>query len=318
MTDTPILQPTTPGDDTARMLRERGIEFSLQRISLDQVDRETSKHNQARFLPLHEDVVMTYGAAMEAGDIFPPIVLNGTGRKLVVLDGNHRVAAADLVGYKETTAFVATKITPAAAELFTFEANARHGLPSTIEERLAQGVYLVSIGNRAKEVARALSVPEDKLYRAIATKRGGERLVKVGVKPDLFSDHLKRRLDSVTSNVVLRPVADIAIKAKLGADEINDLVVAVNKFGTEAEQLAVVEDAKVRYAGRVRSTSGGRVSLPKNITRINLAARMIRHIEVGTLPKEIGGLDDDIAKGVRRELFESINTLVTASEALGR
>ena len=88
------LQPTTPGEDDRRMLDDIGVEYKIVEIAFADIDVESSKHNQARFLALHEETVLAYAAAMEQGDVFPPIIVTGTKGKYLVLDGNHRIAAA--------------------------------------------------------------------------------------------------------------------------------------------------------------------------------------------------------------------------------
>src|SRR4051812_39000956 len=68
----------------------------LENVGANQFDIETSLKNQARFEPLHEETVEEYAEAMGRGDLFPAVVAirrrkNG---KLVIIDGNHRLAAA--------------------------------------------------------------------------------------------------------------------------------------------------------------------------------------------------------------------------------
>lgn len=316
MTDK-TLQPTAVADDMKRLLAESGVETKILTVALADIDKESSLQNQARFLSLHDDVVLTYAAAMEQGDVFPAIVLHKQkSGKYVVLDGNHRVAAANLVGYEKTTAFVTTDIAPAQAELFIYAANARHGLPTTVEERTNQGIFLVARGNRPKEVAKALSIPENTLYRALASKRSTERLIRVGVKTDKLTDTDIRRLGSITSNTVLLPASDLVIKAGLNRDEVNSFVTEINKGESEREQLKTIDAWKSRHAGRIRSTSGGKVTLPENAKRVQMLGRLARNIQITSLRTEITGLDKAVADDVRRELFESIAHLVSASEAV--
>lgn len=311
------LQPTTSGEDMVKLLDDSGIEHHSRRIALGSIDKDASLANQARFLSLHDDVVITYAAAMEQGDVFPPIVVNKQkSGKYVVLDGNHRVAAAGLVGFTETTALVTDNIATAQAELFTYAANARHGLPTSTDERVNQALFLVARGNRPKEVARALAIPENSLYRAISLKRNADRIVRVGLKPDHYTDHIVRRLGAIASNTVLLPAADLAHKAKLTSDEVSGLVTEVNKCESERDQLDVVGQWKARYSGRIKSSSGGKVSLPPNVNRIKMLGRIARNIEMTTLPNEVGGLDKAVADDIRRELFESISRLVSVSEAV--
>lgn len=317
-TEIPALQPTSPGEEIERLLDERQIDYDEKVISLSEIDLDASTHNQARFLPLHEDVVITYGAAMEQGDKFPPIVVMAKGAKYLVLDGNHRVAAANLVGYKQMTVFVAKNITKAVAELFTYEANARHGLPTSIEERIRQGLYLVNIGNQPKSVARALAIPEAKLYRAMQAAKATQRLTQLGFKPEQMLSSVVIRLGNIASNTVLQSAANLVVGAELDSEESNELITRINARASEGEgaQLATIEEMRQKMKGRIRTTGGGRIELPKNINRIRIAARLVRHIEATELGKQIPMIDETLAQTTRREVFEMIAHLAGVSEAI--
>lgn len=313
---TTATQPTTPGEDVARFLSDRQIDYDLKEIDISDIDVETSKHNQARFLPLHDETVLVYGAAMEQGDSFPPVIVSGNKGKYLVLDGNHRVAAANLAGFKATKAFVCKNISKAQAELVTFEANARHGLPTSLDERIQQALYLVNIGNQPKAVAQALSVPVQKLYKAISASKGAARLSKVGIDPKRFSSSSMSRFASIASNTVLAPVAEIAVAANLNHDEINEIITAVNaEDGGEASQIRIVETFRKRYAPRMRSTSGGRMVLPENVTRVHRIAKMVSNLDGKLLATQMSKMDPTDADEVRRQVYESIAKLVAVSES---
>lgn len=309
------LQPTSTGADTAQFLDDRQIEYDLKVINLSDIDIETSKHNQARFLPLHEETVFTYGAAMEQGDVFPPIVVNNQKGKYLVLDGNHRVAAAGLAGYTQTTAYVTKNLSKAQAELVTFEANARHGLPTSIEERVQQGLYLVNIGNKAASVARALSIPENRLHKAVQTNRAASRLTTLGVDSKKFSQSSIARFGSIASNTVLAPVAQIAVKANLSHSEISEIVSAINaEHDGETAQMKVVEKFRGRYAPRMRSTAGGKLALPENVVLVNRLSKIVHKIDGSLLAVQMTKMDTEESDQLRREVYETIATLVSISE----
>ncbi len=311
------LQPTSPGEEELRLLTESSIDYDVREIAFIDIDLETSKHNQARFLALHEDVVINYAAAMEQGDVFPPIIVTGKPGKYIVLDGNHRVAAAGLVGYMSTTAFIARNITKAQSDLLIFEANARHGLPTSIEERVAQGVYLVNLGNQPKVVAKALAVPERKLYTAIGDERTKSRLTKLGIDPAKIPAGQLHRIGAVTLNTVLQPVAEMVVKSRLDTAETNELITAINaETSGESAQLRVVESYRERYKSRAKTTVGGKLSVPKDVTRVKIATRMVRHINPSALSTALANGSPELAKEIRRDVFESISQLVSVSEAI--
>lgn len=84
-----------------------------------------------RFQPRHgldDATVGSYAYAMRRGDVFPPVRIAAIGDQLELVDGFHRVAAAQQAGVTELTAEVA----PMTEQMATQEAivaNAKHGLP---------------------------------------------------------------------------------------------------------------------------------------------------------------------------------------------
>jgi hypothetical protein len=302
--------------DTQQLLRDREMHFVRKHIDLDEIDADASTRNQARLLPVHQETVEIYRAAMEAGDKFPPIVVNGTKKPYVVLDGNHRLFAAKMAGFSSMDAFVVTQATKAQMELFTYEANAKHGLPTSITERVRQGMYLVSLGNTASVVAKALSIPERRLWEALQSMRAEKRLVKFGMDPARFSQNIKRRLASVHSDVVLEPFAQVIIGASLNTDEINEAVTKINTLNSEAEQLAYVESLRVKYESILQSTAGGAIDLPPDVVRLRMAARLLRRINEDTLAESIDRVSPEFRTVLAREVIESVSALLTASGLL--
>lgn len=78
--------------------------------------------------------VAEYADAMQAGEVFPPIVVWRVGDELHLSDGYHRLAALRKLGRVTVEADVREGT---ALELFehALGANARHGLPRTQEDK---------------------------------------------------------------------------------------------------------------------------------------------------------------------------------------
>lgn len=319
MTDTGTqkILTTSEGIETQRLLRDREIKFERALIDLDDIDADASTRNQARLLPVHQETIEIYRAAMDQGDKFPPIVVNATKKPYVILDGNHRLFAAKMAGFLSMDAFLVKQATKAQMELFTYEANARHGLPTTLEERVRQGIYLVSLGNQAVVVAKALSIPERRLWEALGASRTETRLTKLGFDGiDRLSFHTKRRLGAIRSDNVLMPIAEVVFKAEIGSNELNDIIVQINKMATEAEQLAYASELRTKYEPVMQSTAGGAIELPRDVVRLRMAARLLRNIDDDQLQDSIDQLTPEFRSVVAREVIESVSSLLTASKIL--
>lgn len=97
---------------------------------------------------LDQNTVAEYAAAMQAGDVFPPLHVFDAGEKLLLADGFHRVAAARQVGYGALRATVRSG-TWDDAFAYTLSANRTHGLrrtrtdlQATIERALRNPVWV--------------------------------------------------------------------------------------------------------------------------------------------------------------------------------
>lgn len=77
---------------------------------------------------LQAATVRAYANAMKAGAAFPPITLARLGGALVLLDGFHRVKAAEVAGVTHLRAVVVS-CSPEEAAWRAAEANLSHGLP---------------------------------------------------------------------------------------------------------------------------------------------------------------------------------------------
>ena len=307
---------TSDGAETQQLLRDREIKFERALIDLDDIDSDASTRNQARLLPVHQETVEIYRAAMEAGDRFPPIVVNATKKPYIVLDGNHRLFAAKMAGFTSMEALLVKSATTAQMELFTYEANAKHGLPTTLSERIRQGMYLVSLGNTAVVVAKALSIPERKLWQALSEARTDKRLTKAGFDLTRLTIYQRRRIGSIKSDTVLIPFAELAAKSGMGSEEMNEAVTAINAMSTEAAQLAYIDKLRAEYEPVMQATAGGALELPRDVVRLRMAARLLRNIDEGSLQESIDRTAPEFRSVIAREVVESVSALLTASKIL--
>lgn len=310
--------PSSTGDDVAHLLGERKLTFRRERVPIRSIDREASTRNQARFLPLHPELVDQYKAAMEQGDLFPPIILNATKKgKSVVLDGNHRLAAAADAGYTSIDAFLVIEATQAQLELVTFEANARHGLATTIQERIQQGLYLVGLGNQPTAVARALAIPLDNFRKAVTVYRVDQRLRKIGVQdPSKLAQNIRERVGALRNDEVLAPFMEVVVGAGLGTTVVSTEVAALNRFTRDADQLAYVAKLRERYAPEMRTIAGGAIEMPLNVRRLRMAARFVANVEVPELQQSLGQLDAEFRTSLGREVLDMVAKLMAVGGVL--
>lgn len=128
---------------------------------------------QPREKGLHLATVRRYKQAMDAGEVFPPILLARVNGALILVDGWHRLEAMRARGQWETVAEIRDAESMAEARLWGYEANRKHGLPLTNSElRQMFRVYLKAGRHRGRrrgqfksyrEMGEELGIPKSTL-----------------------------------------------------------------------------------------------------------------------------------------------------------
>jgi ParB-like chromosome segregation protein Spo0J len=275
---------------TEAWLREHGAKFVPQTIPINDINKEKSHRNQARVTQvLNDDVVLTYATAMAAGKIFPPIVVyrNGGG-KYILIDGIHRLAAAELADIAVLPAYVVDDPQPLQIHVLTFEANASHGLPTSMTERALQACFLVESGVSRVDAAKMLNIPESKVALALDTRRSKARVRQVAgaeAAKKLGTQHA-RRLDDIRSDRVLAAATQFVATAGLGAQDVNQLVSAINREREEDEQMRVIQLETARRAARVAASAGGKVHLPDSLKTLEAALAAVDRIDPRSVSRD--------------------------------
>jgi len=281
-----VLKRSTEVED---WLESHGTDFELKEILVAGINERRSLQNQARFQALDEHLVATYAEAAIGGAQFPPIVVSklASGEYLVI-DGNHRVAAHRLAERTTVTAYVLKDPSERLTNILTFDANTRHGMPTSPEERKAHAVYLVdTAGVPQKEAARMLNVPHGELQYELSVIRTDRRLARLGVDRWMDIGRASRaRLGAVTNDKVLLDLAGLIPLAKISAPQLNDIVVDINKQTTEADQLAVVEAARETFKSRIKMTVGGRSKMPRSMLRLQRTLSYAESVAVENIETE--------------------------------
>lgn len=253
-------------------LADKGVEFSFVRnVSPGNFDAERSLENQARMgAPLKEEVVERYIAALKAGNVFPPVVAfrlpNG---KLEILDGNHRRAAHAELGMGLDVYIVAPDTQPAMRSLLTFEANTKHGLPSSVEDRMHHALYMVANGKSVSEASKIFSVPLHTLQKEVtkqnATIRAEENEIPLA-KWQTLPAGVQLKLNGISTDDGFAAAVLLAVDARLSTQAVSDLVRQLNKSRSAKTQLGIVKQwredlkadiQKAAVEGNSKGRSGG-------------------------------------------------------------
>lgn len=240
-------------------LDDKGIKWTFRPgVSPDEFDVDKSLHNQARFEPLDEHRVDTYAEAMKRGDKFPPVIAHGKD-KLVIADGNHRLVGSQ----KAKKPLDVYDITGASATLITqvgYEANTRHGWPTSEAERIHQALWLMDQGATVVAAAAALAVPTNALKKASQKRGTDERFRHAGISPvviEKLPESVKWRLAMVSTDEGFTALTDLAHRAALGVDEVFKVVTEINELKSSAKQVAYVENLRDVYADQMAASGGG-------------------------------------------------------------
>lgn len=294
-----------------------------ENIALGAIDEEASLRNQARvFEALDDEQIVLYAQAMTEGDEFPPIVVIKRPRtpKYIIIDGNHRMQAAKLADKKGLSAYVVKDASPAQVMVLTYDANTKHGKPTSLKERIVQAAWLVqNQGAKPSEAAKALSVPPQRLYSHIKSAETTTRARALGLKlPDTY---INKRLGNLGPDAVFKAAAELVTQAKLDHKAINNLVTAANRYRNEKDQLAAVARFAKEYEGVVKATAGGTISLPRDIQRLQRAVSSIRSVPVAAVRRALhtnnGELSDEAKKAVATQVSGALKHLNQMLTLLG-
>jgi hypothetical protein len=318
-TSKPIVKPVeadvvTSADIVTDVLNAYNFQYVLATLKIADIDRKQSELNQARISkPIDEDQVVMYAEAMERGDKFPPIVVYQQGSTYIVMDGNHRVAAADMTK-DETTIQAYVVKDPAAAQVqaFTYEANTKHGLPTSLQDRLRQAIHLINRGSHtAVQAARQLGIPLNTLRSALDQYQADKRFEALGVKKfQSLTSTAKRRLDSIHSDPVLRASAELVLDAGIGSEDVTRIVRDVNALRSEREQLAYISKERESRAGIIKATAGGRMPVPQPLVTLARMTSTLNRMDVSDLLKSLHEMPSDVRREHARAASESVTRLM--------
>lgn len=308
----------TRDDRIEGWLKQNGVTWDYEpTLMLDDVDIETSHRNQARVTvePLSNEFVNSYATSMENGETFPPIVVYNAGSdrspKWVVIDGNHRIAAATKNDWDTFPAYIVKAEDPRVITVLTYEANAKHGIPTTPQERVTQALHLIDQGVAGATAAKMMGVNYQTLtskYRTLRTKR---HLQGLNIDTNRLSDAMLSRLGTIQNDNVITELTQLVMDSGMRSNELSDLITRINSVRTEKEQLGIVKDAREMLKGEIKATAGGLYRLPNHVRRA--ASVFGQAISLELTEEEAAGLDPEYRKDLyarAQQAQEQIERLV--------
>jgi ParB-like chromosome segregation protein Spo0J len=292
-------------DRIEEWLKGHGAEFEYDPdLPLDQIDREVSNRNQARISgrPLIDEFVQLFATAMANRAKFPPLVMFREKDHFVVIDGNHRVAAADENKRKKFPAYIITNPSPARIKTLTYEANTKHGIPTQADERLIQAMYLVDTGMSQTNAAKIVGIPRERLVRKIAQKKTRERVEELGVpRVERINDTSMDRLSSLRSDPVLKNAAALVADANLNADATGEFVKRLNETTrSDAQAMELIETERKNRRAEIDATLSGIVTLPGAVKRLASSVGLVLSIR----PEAFDEIPESVGKDYRELLAE--------------
>lgn len=253
---------------TEKHLNDRLVKWDyIDAVPLAKIDEKRSLQNQARFEPLDESTVARYAEAKERGDEFPaPVAAQAKGGQLVLLDGNHRYQADKRNKASATDVYVVTA-SPEKLQLITFEANARHGMPPSDEERQRHAIYLIDNGATAEAAAASTGLLLSSVRNAWTSEKAERRARQLGVTRGwnrLLKDQ-KMRLAAISSDAGFVAAAKLVIDSRLNVVETRKLCTSLRNIRSEKAQLEQIDLLKeeMREANAGKNTNeDGTSSVP--------------------------------------------------------
>lgn len=247
-----------------KWLLEWGVKFHYQEdLPLDRVDMEESLHNQARMgAPINREVVERYRLGLDAGDVFPaPVYWARTGRRFVVVDGNHRTQAKLDLSHEVTDAYVIDVRTKATVIVtMTMEANVAHGLPIDEETALHHAMFMIGNGLTLEEAAHRLKLPKRVVARAKSIVDSNARAADAGVDLrtwDQLAPTQQQRLARITTGEGMAAATKLAVDARLTVEEIGELVAQCNASNSARKQTSAVAAMRDGFSERITDIKAG-------------------------------------------------------------
>ena len=278
-------------------LNREGVEWHYEpEIPLSKVDREASLKNQARFKAIDQDHVLELAIAAEQYELPALLGYYSRDRYIVVISGNHRMEAYNLVGKTRCDFYVVDTAYRWAIDRLTRVANTLEGLTLNRDEKLTHAMYLVREHNiPIEKAARMMGMAPGTVQGALAAEEARERLANLGFEERLFPSTLGE-LYRIKQDSALMEAAKLVHEAQLTTDETAELARRVSKATSEKAQHATIADMTRQFRSRIARTRAGQ--LRRQVLPIIKLRRAVDAIN-STRPEAVKPLDKDLARKTR-------------------
>lgn len=313
--------------DIEDYLNKQGVTWEYEdAFDLALVDDEQSLKNQARLNSVLDDATLdTYAEAYKRGDLFPAVILHKGPRKqkAIVVDGNHRVQAAWKIGRDTHPAYVIRDAKPETITRMTFEANTKHGLPTSQEERIHHAIYLIDSGIPQAQALRMMNVPVSAFNRQYAATLAMRRALEAGVDMKTWEQigfSQRARLKELKDDDLFYEVVDLTYRAALTSTEVDDLVKSMNGTNSHKQRRSMFEGYQLQYSERIQDNAAGaggmnkqrRTLTPKQSWLIGLG----RVVALPSPEQVVDAFKGDERKLVKAKLEEGGNKLLALAKKL--
>jgi hypothetical protein len=159
--------------------------------------------------------------------------------------------------------------------MMTFEANVKHGVPTTHEERLHQAVWLINNGTAQEDAAAAVNIKMSDIKKHWARLKADQRADEVGIlRPhwDGIAQSSKGRLASIITDEGFMAASNLVYRANLAPDEVFDLVQQLNAVKSSARQVALVKNFESIYGDRIQEAEAGMATGNRRAARRSVSA----------------------------------------------
>jgi len=302
-------------DEAAQVvLLDMGIETTEKVISVASIDRKKSSENRARVTPLDDTRIDGIAAAAAKGVPMPKIVVRGVGEAYVIVGGNHRFAACGSVASIPVHVIVCTD---AEFETACRVLNTVVGVGMTKAERIQSAVNDVQrLGITQVVAARLYGVKRKEISLAIVDTelmRRANQVCSPNIARKVSKTHLKKLAELSKNDNILRVACNAVVSGSLNTLQFSELVELAKQKTTEAEQVAVFEDA-IRVNGDVnrrvipRKKRAALLSVINNLAKLNTG---------DVVTWETMEIDKDQIATLRQQLTQTIHILQTLLTASG-
>ncbi len=251
-----------PGEQ--ERLKFFGLTGVLKEIDIKEINLTVSRDNGGRSVVIVPEKVEHIKAAIEAGDILPPIIVAkfGKSNQYEVWSGMHRTTAYVELKRKTITAVVVVcsdellkDLTPA-----SFNASGGDGLSRQERQNLARKAVM-KYGWTLEKAAYISCLSIGQVKTAIRSFKERERIEELGVSTGKMGDKQIQYIAGLNNDNVIRDIANTVVAAKLTGDQTAELVREVKKERTESGQLRVAAEQRQERLGNPQQ----KTHLPKKV-----------------------------------------------------